>query len=225
MNYTNPTLRRALAGEYALGSLTPGARRRFEKLMLDDRALRQEVAQWEEALVTLTHPLAPQQPPQRVWTAIQARIRSNGGAAAKRTRSFWQWLAGAAVAMSVVIALVVNLQNAPAALYQARLNNDANVAALAVDATADTLEIRQLALADVAPDRSLELWIVPAKGNAISLGVIPPSGKVTVKLSAAQKREIGARTLLAVTLEPHGGSPTGVATGPILYKGYLQAPA
>src|SRR5450830_1358159 len=160
MNYASPALRRALAAEYALGSLTAGARRRFERLMLDDRALRQEVASWEDVLVTLTYPLTPQQPPARVWNAIQARLQSNQARPA-HSRSFWAWLSGAAVAMTVVIAVLVNVETTPAPLYQAKLNNDANVAALAVDANADTLEIKQLALADVAPDRSLELWIVP----------------------------------------------------------------
>jgi anti-sigma-K factor RskA len=220
MNYSDPTLRRALAGKYALGSLTSGAHRRFEKLLLDDRALRAEVAQWDETLIKLTLQLTPQSPPPRVWSAIQARVSPS----ASRPARFWQWLGGAAAAMSVVIAVVISMQTTPA-LYQATLNSDANVAALAVTAHTSTLDISQLALNQVASDRSLELWIVPAQGKAISLGVIPPEGKVSIQLTPAQKREIGNRTLLAVTLEPLGGSPTGVATGPILYKGYLEGPA
>lgn len=225
MNYDKPTLRRALAGEYAVGSLTPGARRRFEKLLLDDRALRAEVAQWDDALIGLTTQLQPQTPPSRVWSAIEARVAPVRKAAPRISR-FWQWAGGAVAAMSVAIVLVVTLQTQPTpALYQATLNSDSNVAALAVAAHTDTLDVSQLALNQVAPDRSLELWIVPAKGKAISLGVIPPGGKVSIKLTPSQKLEIGDRTLLAVTLEPLGGSPTGVATGPILYKGYLEVPA
>ena len=45
MRYDDPTLRRQLAGAYALGTLRGTARRRWERLMQQDRELRRLVVE------------------------------------------------------------------------------------------------------------------------------------------------------------------------------------
>jgi hypothetical protein len=47
----------------------------------------------------------------------------------------------------------------------------------------DYLQVEPLALAAIEPDRSLELWAIPADGKPISLGVIPAGSKDKVELS------------------------------------------
>ncbi|MDY7580014.1 anti-sigma factor [Herbaspirillum sp. RTI4] len=220
MNYSHPDLRRALSAEYALGTLTPGARRRFEKLLQDDRELRRAVGQWENVLATLTLPLALQRPPERVWNAIHARIQSQRTQSARRP--LWHWFAGGLAGLSLVAVLFITMQTSEAPILQAALHGESVDTAMTIRWHGDALDVQPLATAPIGVDRSLELWIVTAKGKAISLGVIPTQGKLRIALSAEQKREFGAHILLAVTLEPHGGSPTGVATGPIVYKGYLE---
>jgi anti-sigma-K factor RskA len=84
------------------------------------------------------------------------------------------------------------------------------------------LTIKALATIDLAADRALELWALPEKGNPRSLGLIASSGVVRVALrdgAASTLRDIPA---LAVSLEPKGGSPTGLPTGPVLYSGTIQ---
>jgi anti-sigma-K factor RskA len=41
----------------------------------------------------------------------------------------------------------------------------------------------------------------------------------TLQLAAPADRALGDIPLLAVSLEPKGGSPTGAPTGPVLYSG------
>lgn len=48
MKYDNENLRELLSGEYVLGLLRGGARRRFERLLIEDARLRGEVVAWEE---------------------------------------------------------------------------------------------------------------------------------------------------------------------------------
>jgi anti-sigma-K factor RskA len=78
--------------------------------------------------------------------------------------------------------------------------------------------IRPTGQVAVAPAKDLELWAL-SKGATVpvSLGVLPADG-----------RRIGARaqgrpdTQLLISLEPKGGSPTGLPTGPVVYGGKLD---
>jgi anti-sigma-K factor RskA len=64
------------------------------------------------------------------------------------------------------------------------------------------------------------LWALPPGQAPRSLGVIAPSEKRTaLKLVAAADQAFAEIPMLAVSLEPAGGSPTGAPTGPVLYTG------
>lgn len=221
MNYQTPALRRALAADYAIGLMSTAARRRFEQLLLDDAALRTELAQWQESLASLTDAI-PQQPvPEHVWQGITARIEPQVLHLPVK-RPFWNWLRVSVAACSIVVLVFLgSLYNRDDARYRATLLTADAQPALKVEAHADYLQVEPLTLAAVDANRSLELWAIPADGKPISLGVIPAGGKGKVELSEAQKALIGKPIALAVSLEPKGGSPTGQPTGPVLYQGAL----
>ncbi|MGU3344639.1 anti-sigma factor [Pseudomonas monsensis] len=223
MNYQTPALRRALAADYAIGLMAPAARRRFEQLLLDDAALRVELAHWQESLASLTETL-PQVPvPERVWQGITARIEPQVLHVPEK-RPFWNWLRVTAALCSIVVLVFLgSLYNRDDARYRATLLTANAQPALKVEAHADYLQVEPLTLAAVDPGRSLELWAIPADGKPISLGVIPAGGKGKVEMNEAQKALIGKPIALAVSLEPKGGSPTGQPTGPVLYQGALAA--
>lgn len=223
MNYQTPTLRRALAADYAIGLMPAAARRRFEQLLLDDAALRVELAQWQESLASLTEALPERPVPERVWQGIIARIEPQVLHVPQK-RPFWNGLRITAAVCSLVIAVTLGvIYNRDSARYSATLLTADAQPALKVEAHEDYLNVEPLTLAAVDPGRSLELWAIPADGKPISLGVIPADGKGRVALSEAQKALIGKPIALAVTLEPKGGSPSGKPTGPVLYQGALAA--
>ena len=105
MRYDRPELRDRLAGEYALGTLHGGARRRFERLMVTDRALRDAVAEWQDRLAPLAQGLAPVEPAPALFSRIEQSIGIAPAASSRapsRTAtssaasgpSFWQRLFG-----------------------------------------------------------------------------------------------------------------------------------
>lgn len=223
MNYQTPTLRRALAADYAIGLMPSAARRRFEHLLLDDAALRRELAQWQQTLASLTEALPEQPVPDRVWQGITARIDPQVLHVPAK-RPFWNWLRVSVAVCSLVLAVTLGvIYTRDEVRYTATLASADAQAALRVQAHKDYLQIEPLTLTAIAPDRSLELWAIPADGKPISLGVIPAGGNGKVELSDAQKVLIGKPITLAVSLEPKGGSPTGQPTGPVLYQGALAA--
>lgn len=72
-----------------------------------------------------------------------------------------------------------------------------------------------------------EIWLIPdqgdRKGEVLSLGVMDESAPDTVRISDELVPLIGAGGTLAITMEPPGGAPNGVATGPVIALGKLQA--
>lgn len=223
MNYQTPTLRRALAADYAIGLMPAAARRRFEQLLLEDAALRAELANWQHSLASLTDAVPEQPVPDHVWRGITARIDPQELHVPEK-RSFWNWMrVTAAVCSLAVVVFLSVLYNRDEARYSATMLSADAQPALKVEAHANYLNVEPLALAAVTPEQSLELWAIPAGGKPISLGVIPAGGKGKVELSETQRALINKPVTLAVSLEPKGGSPTGQPTGPVLYQGALAA--
>ncbi|MET0879302.1 MAG: anti-sigma factor [Tardiphaga sp.] len=110
------------------------------------------------------------------------------------------------------------------AQYVALLQTDATSPAfiLTVDAATKNFTVRKVG-ATPQPGKDYELWIVSDKFQAPrSLGVIGSSDFTTraAALAAYDPATVNQATY-AVTVEPEGGSPTGSATGPIVFTGKL----
>ena len=223
MNYQTPERRRALAADYAIGLMPPTARKRFEHLLQDDAPLRAELARWNTHLSQLTEPLLEQPVPDHVWQAIVARIEPQTLHVPAR-RPFWSWVRLSALACSLLIALTVRLlYNRDSVQYKATLLSGTAQPGLSIEAHSDYLAVRPLELAAVDGGRSLELWAIPVEGKPVSLGLIPRDGDGRITLSQTQQQLIRIPVVLAVSLEPQGGSPTGQPTGPVLYQGPLAS--
>ena len=84
---------------------------------------------------------------------------------------------------------------------------------------------RRLTIAPVTgaspSDKSFEMWILPRGQNPISLGVMDGKDVVTIDTDKLIGPD-GSRATLAVSVEPLGGSPTGLPTGPVVASGQLQ---
>ena len=223
MNYQTPERRRALAADYAIGLMPPTARKRFEHLLQDDAPLRAELARWNTHLSQLTEPLLEQPVPDHVWQAIVARIEPQTLHVPAR-RPFWSWVRLSALACSLLIALTVGLlYNRDSVQYKATLLSGTAQPGLSIETHSDYLAVRPLELAAVDGGRSLELWAIPVEGKPVSLGLIPRDGDGRITLSQTQQQLIRIPVVLAVSLEPQGGSPTGQPTGPVLYQGPLAS--
>src|SRR3989442_338177 len=148
---------------------------------------------------------------------------------------WWQrlavWRGVSAVATAAALALAVALVVPPAAQPPVVVvlqgtggaAQGINTFVASVSADGRALVTKPLMNVSLEANRVLELWSVPPQGAPRSLGLISASGATVVprgKLPEALLK--GGTAALAVSLEPPGGSPTGVPTGPVLYAGKLQ---
>ena len=114
-------------------------------------------------------------------------------------------------------------QAPPSAQYVAVLQKDGGSPAfiLTVDAATRNFTVRRVG-AQPEAGKSYELWIVSDKlQRPRSLGVIGGNEFTTRQVLSGYDPELVNQATFAVTVEPPGGSPTGVATGPIVFTGKL----
>ena len=92
---------------------------------------------------------------------------------------------------------------------------------LTVDGATKNFTVRKVGATSEA-GKSYELWLVSDKlQRPRSLGVIG-SGDFTARQAlASYDADTVDKATYAVTVEPEGGSPTGIATGPIVFTGKL----
>jgi anti-sigma-K factor RskA len=225
MNYRDPQLQSRLAAEYVSGAMRGGARRRFESLMAADATLRREVRKWEDDIYPLAWSLPPKTPPRRVWRTIRARLHGAVPAMSWGWNGIYLWrlLAGgfATVVIAGITLYPMQVDRAAQAQLLAILQTPQDRAALVVRAGPDgVLHARTLAdLAGVAGDKSMELWVIPPGQKPQSLGLVAATGSTAIPL--VRPRGLSDIDQLAITLEPHGGSPSGLPTGPVVMSGKL----
>jgi anti-sigma-K factor RskA len=225
MKSANRELVDRLAAEYALGTLRGAARRRFERWLRSPQVGALVMA-WEDRLAGLEPQLDPVRPPAAVWRGIEnhLELRKLGRAPAMR------WLAIAASILFFVMVGVLVTRSPPApqlaATQQAVIQADPATIYWRVELLGDTQElaVHAQAVHALGANQALELWVLPAQGNPVSLGLLPLTGDARRVLSAAQRAALVGAKQLAVSLEPAGGSPTGLPTGPVLHVADL-APA
>lgn len=229
----NDLLRDQLAAEYVLGTLTGGARRRFEYWMRDDAGLHNTVAEWQQRLLPMAEFSGAVTPSPKVWDALARRLDLQPRAAARK-RAFWSSLrddlafwrglglvstTAALIMLNVLLLRQVPVQT-PAIPYVAMLtdNNARSIAVVTNDASKHRMTLKLVTPQAIASDRSLEVWAISKDGKPHSMGLIGADGTVTAALPA--NLVPAEAPILAVTLEPKGGSPNlDGPTGPIVFKG------
>jgi anti-sigma-K factor RskA len=241
MDYARTALADALAAQYVAGTLRGRARTRFEALLPSHPALQSAVRDWQDRLMPLTGVVPEQTPSPQVWQNIEQRLwpafASTASAASNvgwwHHLGLWRGVSGAALA--AVVGLGVLLGNPPPAQAPVVVVLDSTGAATPADINAKgsivasfsgdgrALVTRTLTPVGMTPDRVLELWSVPPEGNPRSLGLISANGVTVLKRERLPATVLkGGTAALAVSVEPPGGSPTGVPTGPVVFAGKLQ---
>jgi anti-sigma-K factor RskA len=216
-----------IAAEYVLGVLGAEERRELERRLEQEPALAAEVAFWEARLTGLADAVAPVAPPQATWSRIEAAIEEP-----QQRTSMWQslafWrtfgvvssaLAAASIAALAYIGFVPGARTPLLATLSGGAGQPNFVAS--VTATGNSLVIVPAALL-TTDQRSFELWLIPAGDTRPhSLGLIQPGQPIRLEIPRDLAGRLTSDATLAVSVEPLGGSPTGLPTGPVIAAGKL----
>ncbi|MFZ0693308.1 MAG: anti-sigma factor [Alphaproteobacteria bacterium] len=227
----DPEMRQLMAAEYALGTLRGAARRRFEKLRADDAVYCRDADEWENRLNLLAEAVPDVVPPDSVWRRIEQGIDMSTVRSWWNSPGFWRGVSAvSAAAAAALLALFIQTRPvpppAPAIPSQvAVLNDQQQLPAWIIrsDFAGHVVSVESLRPQDQPAGTSYELWLIPStKGQPpVSLGLIAGSGDKKIALNPRQFDSLRNAAAMAVSLEPTGGSPTGLPTGPVLYQGAL----
>jgi anti-sigma-K factor RskA len=229
MRYHDSQLLQRLAAEYVLGTLHGRARRRFEQLMTDSHQVRSAVWHWERQFSPLARSTGSMQPRPHVWREVMKRT---GGEAESKVETvpwyerlgLWRGFSLAATAAALVLAVMLTMRPTEVAApqYVAIVNGEQSqpLWLIRADIRSGRLNVRAINASAPAAENSYELWVLPGGGAPPrSLGLLPTGGGATdTALPSALASVLGSAQGLAVSLEPRGGSPTGLPTGPVVYQ-------
>lgn len=207
-----------LAAELALGVLEGEERAQALHLSLADPNFAAAVDTWRARLQPLGEDFADALLPD-LWPAIEARLSDDGPDSSMRKLRFWRWsaLSSGALAASLAailifapppepVTVVREIVRAPDTVAVAQLVGEAGASLAAnYDPGQGALRIRAIAMpsSDLAP----ELWVIPADGVPLSLGLVSASGTTLITVPAKLRAMIADGATLAITMEPVAGAP------------------
>jgi anti-sigma-K factor RskA len=219
------------AAEHALGLTDESA------LEASDPVFAEAVDAWRTRMDPLLGP--ERAPPPHLWGRIERVLPANDPApAAHDAARPWRFATFAASAVAAALLGVLVLKPGapssgptpppPVAAAEARMM----VASLSAKDGRGTVSVSyndrdgRMVVNPVGMDAhgsAAELWVIPRGGQPRSLGVIPDKAAATMVLKPERRALMAGGVTLAVSLEPRGGSPTGLPTGPVVMSGLMSA--
>jgi anti-sigma-K factor RskA len=221
--------------EYVLGLLDADARAAVAREVESSPEAAAAVALWQRHFTPLAMEITDVAPPAHVWAGIRRRLAFDAApprASVWDSLGLWRWIGVGATAVAACLLVVTMTRQAPpttaahaAVLMVSTIAGDNGVAGWTATMDIDRSELLVVPAspAAVASDRNTQLWLIPAGGAPISVGVFPPGDPKRFHLDKALLDRLGPTAALAVSLEPGGGSPTGQPTGPVIAKGAIRA--
>lgn len=239
MKYQNAKLRQMLAAEYVLGTMRGPARRRFERLLKQDPQMLRELRYWERRLGGLQQGFAKVKPREVVWAGIEQQINAVRRVALPPARSiagdrgplnFWRgWAAVASLAtVGLGYGLWLQLQQEPQVIETVRTVQVPQpqpwVAMLQSNTPAQWIVVMKpysrslkVSVSGAYPidfrSQDLQLWVLDDAGQPHPMGLLPQGDSAELPMP---ELPMPHKPVMAVSVEPKGGSPTGLPTGPVV---------
>ena len=207
----------SLVAPYALDALDEGEEREFEEHLADCERCREELAGLREAAAALAFTTPPATPPPELKQRILEQARSerpNVVPLHRRRRWTATFAAAAAVAVAAAVVLGIwagSLRNSKDPFESVLSKPGSKLVAMGryggVAVAPDGEAVLALAVPRTASDKTYEAWVIRG-GKPTPAGLFHGRpGASIVKVS----KPVVAGSVVAVTVEPAGGSPQPTA--------------
>lgn len=228
------------AAELAFGLLDGDERAAALRRLLADRDFAAEVERWREHIAQLFDLWPEAAAPPELFGRIERSLDPRADPVVIPVQRGWFWPSAAGLASVAAAALLFVLVNRPgpmpltprpAPVAQAAAPATMLVAAIAptdkrapvtaiYDPASGGMRLTAASLADAS--RSQQLWVIAGDGVPHSLGLLRDGAATVLPVAPDNRARLAAGATLAVSLEPVGGSPTGLPTGPVVATGALS---
>jgi anti-sigma-K factor RskA len=225
-----PDDRSILAAEFMLGLLEGDALDEARRLMEVDPEFGRDVERWGQHFEHLFARWPEAVPPP----SLERRVLAAAGLGAANDATPWKWATGVAGSIAAALAVLLFLPEqrpapvtpaapvAPAApaMAVAFTVTDGNRTMPAVmDMTRH--QVRMPRGLEVPEGRVAQLWLIEGEAAPQPIGLFEPNANGMVA-TMQLNRDLPAGATLAISIEPPGGSPTGLPTGPVVATGELK---
>ncbi|MDG4720322.1 MULTISPECIES: anti-sigma factor [Thalassospira] len=226
-----------LAAEYVLGTLDPAQRQSVAARRLAEPDLDALIADWEKRLSPLNSEYVAVPPSPNLFAHIRRKIEETGKRAGdgidnivqitmlKRKLAMWRAAAIGAGAIAASLVITVFASNSVYPPQQDRqfvavFHRDDTQPAFVMSVDMDSQEVTIRPIDASTPvGKTYQLWIVTDQTGPQpkSLGLLENIASPTVKQLGQFDPAMLRNATFGISLEPEGGSPTGLPTGPAIH--------
>ncbi|MBU3033768.1 anti-sigma factor [Tritonibacter mobilis] len=176
--------------------------------------------------------------PEGFWSRVEGALDMNDAetaptsadvvdlSAIRRAMTRWRNAAVGGIAAALLLAMTLGwtlMTPVEPSVIAVLLNDDGEAIALVEGRPDNTTLVTLLEMAQVPTERVMQVWTKPDDdGPPVSLGLLTSGRSETLVIEGLPAPH--PQQLYEITVEPAGGSPTNLPTGPILGKGLAKEP-
>ncbi|MEQ8895536.1 MAG: anti-sigma factor [Roseovarius sp.] len=227
-----------LIDEIVLGLADDADVARVEEMASRDPAVAKKLVRAQARFAPLDDTADEIALPDGFWSRVEQGLDAGGIetgptqtdvvdlSAARRALTRWRGAALGSIAAAILLAMTLGwsvMTPVEPSVIAVLLNDDGEAIALVEGRPDNTTLVTLLEQAQVSSERVMQVWTKPDDdGPPISLGLLASGRSETLTIQGLPAPS--PQQLYEITVEPAGGSPTNLPTGPILGKGLAKEP-
>lgn len=219
-----------LIAEYVLGVLTREESEHVQAMAARDPRYQIAIAAWQQHFAHWLDQVPEVSPPPDTWKKIEQQLFSNvSSQPPARSKGWselriWRLTAGAlaaALLVSVFIIFQPSRPSSPPLLARLEQSDGNTLFAVTMQPNGSVLFVPTRTVD--WQNKTAQAWVIAADGKPRSLGLLPTNASVMLTLPVDLSAVLTTGAVLAVSLEPPNGSPTGLPTGPVIAQGKISS--